>query len=112
MVDEFLRLALQEEIRRRRAGGDSVDGDIAPAKFFREDVGYRLDACLGRRIDRIGRLVQSDDARREVDDAPVAAQAFRGLAQRVERAFEIAFTKRSKVASSVSAIAASTDSCD
>src|ERR1700730_9276614 len=83
-VDDLLRLAMQEQVRRGRPGRDGVDGDAPPAQLLGQDAGHRLDGGFGAGIDAIGRLQQADDAGREVDDAPALAQAPGRLAQRVE----------------------------
>jgi hypothetical protein len=59
--------------------------DITPD----ENARHSLDGSLCGGIDAVGRLEQSDDARREVDDAPTGANAPRGFTEGVERAFEI-----------------------
>ena len=45
-IDDLLRLAVEEQIGRRRPGRDGVDGDVAAAQLLREDVVIASTAAL------------------------------------------------------------------
>ena len=88
-IDELGRLALEEQIGRRRPRCDGVDGHVAPAQLLGEDAGHRLDAGLGRRIDRVSGQQHADDAGREIDDAAARANVPGRLAHGVEAALQV-----------------------
>ncbi len=80
---------MKEELRFDRAGRDRVDADAARPELLGEDVGHGLDRRLGGGIDAVARLVETDDAGREGDDAATIAQPSRCFAHAAEDATEI-----------------------
>src|SRR5271156_4057400 len=55
-VDYLLRLAVEEELGRRRPGRDGVDGDVPAAQLLGENARHGLDRRLGGGIDAVSRL--------------------------------------------------------
>jgi hypothetical protein len=69
-LDHLLRLAVEEELGRRRPGRDGVNGDVPAAQLLGENAGHGLDRRLGGGIDAVSRLQQAGDARGKGDERP------------------------------------------
>ena len=56
VVNDSLRLAVEEQLGRRGSRGHAVDSDVAPAQLLGQDAGHNLNRGLGGGIDAVGRL--------------------------------------------------------
>ena len=88
-IDEFLRFSVEEQIRGGRPRRYGVYRNRPPAQFFRKNARKCLDSCFRRGVNPIGFELESDDARGEVDDPPILAEAFGCFPESVERAFQV-----------------------
>src|SRR5262245_16413799 len=61
--DQLRGFAVQERILAGRAGCRHVHGDVSPAHLVGEDMRHRFYATLGRGIDAVRGLIETDDAR-------------------------------------------------
>ena len=63
LLDQLLRLTLQEQVGSRRSRRHHVDGHVAPAQFLGKHMCHSLHASLGRRVGGIGGLIEPDHTR-------------------------------------------------
>src|SRR3984957_10725668 len=62
LFDLLFSLAVQEELRPYRSGGNAVNRDLVSAKLVGKDVDKAFDACLGGDVRAVGRKVLREDA--------------------------------------------------